>query len=139
MGTEDLVLDASLIASYILNEKPEVKEMMEECIKDGGRLLVPELAYVEVANAVWKAHALRRLMSREDSTETLQRLYELPISGCRHDWKVAVRAFKVALQSGTPVYDAIYIALAEIEGCELVTSDSKQSRAAEGIVKIRLV
>jgi len=139
VGAEDVVVDASAITGFLLNEKPGALGIMEACIRGGGRLLAPDLAYAEVANAVWKAHALCSLMGREEAEGVLCVLHRLPLAWVRHGEVLIGGAFRVAIEVGVTVYDSIYIALAKLERAELVTSDTRQAEAAEGIVTVRLV
>ena len=40
-----------------------------------------------------------------------------------------IRAMEIAISTKQAVYDCIYLALAEVEGCELVTADDQFARA----------
>jgi predicted nucleic acid-binding protein len=48
------------------------------------------------------------------------------------------RAFDIASQTRASVYDALYVALAEREGCDLATADEKLIKAAPGFPIISL-
>jgi predicted nucleic acid-binding protein len=40
-----------------------------------------------------------------------------------------IRAMEMAISTKQAVYDCIYVAMAEAEGCELVTADDKLARS----------
>jgi predicted nucleic acid-binding protein len=48
------------------------------------------------------------------------------------------RAFDIASQTRATVYDALYVALAEREGCELVTADEKLVKLLPGFPLLSL-
>ena len=52
-------------------------------------------------------------------------------------WK-ALGAFDIASQTRASVYDALYVALAEREGCDLATADEKLIKALPGFPIISL-
>jgi predicted nucleic acid-binding protein len=48
------------------------------------------------------------------------------------------RAFDIASQTRASVYDALYVALAEREGCDLVTADDKLMKVLAGFPIVSL-
>lgn len=137
----DLVLDASAIASYLLAEEDSKKvyHAMRTCIEGGHRVLTPELAYKEVANALLKACVRTRLMTEETLTSTLNSLYKLPLESVRQDKDLILRASTISLQSNLTIYDTLYIACAEREKATLLTSDKKQHAQAQGYISTELI
>jgi predicted nucleic acid-binding protein len=49
-----------------------------------------------------------------------------------------LRAFDIASQTRASVYDALYVALAEREGCQLATADEKLIKALPGFPIVSL-
>ena len=58
------MLDASAITSYLLEQasRDKVYNVMRNTLEGGYRLLTIDLAYFEVANALWRACTLRGLI-----------------------------------------------------------------------------
>ena len=44
-----------------------------------------------------------------------------------------LRAMAIAVSTGRAVYDSVYLALAEAEGCELVTADDQFARGIRSV------
>ena len=90
-------------------------------------LIAPDLVIAEVCNAAWRAARLGRL-SREQVGEiaaTLPQFFEL-LSGTA---QLAPRAVAIADEIDHPVYDCLYVALAE---AQLVTADAALLRKLSG-------
>lgn len=49
------------------------------------------------------------------------------------------RAVEISVREGIPVYDSLYIALAETKGSKLVTADRKQYEVAKKYVDAELL
>jgi predicted nucleic acid-binding protein len=87
-------------------------------------LLAPEIFSTEVANALLMAERRGRILPGQgavflaDLLTTLPRLRPVRL-------RLLTRAYEIAEHSGTTVYDCLYVALAEREGCEMVTADAK--------------
>jgi len=137
----DLVLDASPIMSYLFTEEnhDKIYHILRTTIERGYRLVTAELAYKEVANALLRACALRNLINEEDMINSLNSLYKLPIEPIRQDKGLILRTLRISLESKLAVYDTIYIALAEKEKADLLTSDRKQYTQAIKYVNASLV
>lgn len=54
----DVVVDSSVVAKWIIAEpdSPQAQRLISEVALKGDRLIVLDLAFVEVANAIWKLH-----------------------------------------------------------------------------------
>ena len=71
-------------------------------------------------------------MRRGDATaaharEALNALLQLHASSV-----VTPRAFDIAYETGRTAYDSIYLALAQVQGCQLVTADRRFYNAMQG-------
>jgi predicted nucleic acid-binding protein len=88
----------------------------------------------EVANAIWKRAALHRRETLETAWARLRvllKLVESEVIILENEQDYIVDAFKIALETGITVYDALYVAQAVRLGAVLVTSDEKQAKTAE--------
>ena len=139
-ASSDAVIDASTLAAYILTEENHegIYMALRARLEGGGRLFTPDIAQLETANALWKAHVLRGLVTKEFISEGLSDLFTLPIEAERHDEALTRRAVEISLESGLSVYDSIYVSLAEREKAELLTSDKRQHEQAKRYVTTML-
>jgi len=131
MTTEErYVLDASVIAKFLMRE--EGWDDIAKLLRRGlllGRVYTLDLAFKEVANVLWKCH-MRGLLRAETVEGLLDELSKLPVEKSSQTWKLLGRALQLSIGARLPVYDTLYIALAEELGAVLVTSDVKQREIA---------
>lgn len=122
-----LVIDASVALKWFLDEEGSDAAMAVAARPD---LVAPDLLAAEVANALWRAVRIGRL-AQVDGLSALARLPGafarlVPCSG------LLGRAFSIAGALDHPVYDCIYLALAEREGTLVVTADHRFGRRTAG-------
>ena len=94
----------------------------------GRDLAAPSLLRVEAANAL-RTLAARRAIAPAEALDLLGLLQEAPMALVEPDDALERRALEIALQLGHPVYDCVYLALAERMGRRLVTADGRLLRA----------
>jgi predicted nucleic acid-binding protein len=115
------VVDASVAFKWVVRE--EGSEAARALVAAGEPLVAPELVLVEVANAAWKG-VRRGLVAPEQLAAATERL---------PDWLDQIhpvrpllpRAVAIARELGHPVYDCVYLALAERAAAVLVTADQR--------------
>jgi predicted nucleic acid-binding protein len=112
---------------------------MRGTLDRGARLLTADLAYAEVANALWRACTLRGLIDEKAVYESLDSLYRLPVEPMRHESGLVKRAVEISLKSGLSVYDSIYVSMAEREKAAVFTLDEKQRSVAQKYVHAYMV
>lgn len=110
-------------------------EKLEELLRGGETL---DLALVEVSNAIWKKTVLLRMMKYEDSIIALKAVKELlpQLLVVHESVDFLQRAMGISLKEKIPIYDSLYIALAEDKGEKLITGDKKQYDVAIKYVKV---
>jgi predicted nucleic acid-binding protein len=119
----DTVVDSSVVAKWILPEpdSAQAKRLITEVTQEGERLIVLELAFVEVANAIWK-QCHRGLATPDETRQCLDDLLLSPVHV-----EAANRLLKPALEIATKyhraVYDALFVALCQDLGLQGVTAD----------------
>ena len=126
-----IVIDASILAAYILKE-PNWKKLeifiMSSCSV--------ELIVKEVANSIWKAF-YRGLISKEDANKKFLALISLININMKlyEQSRIIQEAYIIAMKHNITIYDSIYIALAKKLKAKLVTLDKRQYLTAknEGI------
>lgn len=116
-----LVVDASVAVKWLLPE-PDSPQA-EQLLAGGARLVAPDLLPIEVANVLWRKRRAAQLSDNEaaamqdDLPQFFERLY--PVG------PLAARALAISFALDHPVYGCVYLALAEREGCPLVTADAR--------------
>lgn len=116
-----LVVDASVAAKWLVPE--EGSEAALAVLKADTALIAPTLVLVEVINVLWKRCRAGQLSlaHAEAGLAALQGYFnELVVDG-----ELIERALTLALALDHPVYDCLYVALAEARDCPLVTADAR--------------
>lgn len=118
-----LVIDASVLVPVVLDDG-EVGHRARARIR-GESLVAPELVDLEVA-AVIRRQRLRGEVSRQRADFAVGDLVDLPLARRSHR-PLLNRCWE--LRDSVTVYDAAYVALAELLGCVLLTADGPLTRA----------
>jgi predicted nucleic acid-binding protein len=76
----DTVVDSSVVAKWILAEpdSAHAQRLISEVALKGERLIVLDLAFVEVTNAIWKLHH-RGLSTLDEARQLLDKLLQIPV------------------------------------------------------------
>ncbi len=126
-----VVVDASLAFKWLVSEEnsDRAQALSRSWVNDGIQATAPYLMPVEVANALHR-RVVRGELEVSDAVRLLEHLLASGIE-LRDEQDLHVRALRLAsrLQQGA-VYDAHYLALAGILGCEYWTADERFYRAA---------
>lgn len=120
------VVDASVVVKLFVDEPGSVEA--ERLVTSGHDLAAPELLLLEVANALHRKVRDATVVVDDllPAVDRLQRsLLELhPVAACTR------RAVELASMIDHPVYDCLYLALAEQLSVPLVTADRRFLDAA---------
>ncbi len=130
-----VVLDASFVLKWVLNESDSSKALalLTEWASEGVVMLAPALLAYEAANALYQ-----HVRSGEFSADAAkQSLTDVILKGLTFDFSsdlaLSMQAIELAGQYDlSATYDSHYLALAEREGCEFWTADTKMWRAIRG-------
>ena len=124
----NLVVDASVAVKWLFEEpdSERAEALLASAGEDRLKLVAPTILPAEVANALWK-RMRRGDMDRRKTLETGQRFDDicpllLPIED------LVQRALELAIDSRHPVYDCLYVALAEELSADLITADERLYR-----------
>ena len=115
------VIDASVAVKWFVDEpgSPAARAVLAR----GESLLAPDLIVVEASNTAWKK-VKRKEMTAEQG-EAMVRAIPLFFDRLMPSGSLAARAYVLANQLNHPVYDCLYLALAESEAVELITDDAR--------------
>lgn len=115
------VVDASVAVKWVVPEA--LSDKADELLARDPDLLAPDLLLVEGVNALWKK-TLRKEISAREGDRALRLLTESGID-LRPAGPLLARALELARRLGHPVYDCVYLALAERERVPVVTADRR--------------
>lgn len=119
----ELVVDSSVLAKWFVPEadSPQAERVQSDVINKGGRIIVLDLALIEVSNVLWKQFH-RSLMPINDVRDNFQDLCYAPIQ-IRPAAPLLSVAFEISLRYDRAYYDALFVALAQDLGLPGVTAD----------------
>lgn len=118
-----VVCDASALTALLLDGGPDGQWVTEALT--GGDLAAPTLVGFETANIV-RRHELAGLISPDQAAQAHADLIDLAIEHWPYEL-LAARAWRLRLNLS--IYDASYVALAELLGATLITLDRRIGRA----------
>jgi len=129
-----IVVDASVLANALADDGMDGRRARAE-LRQAGDVSTPDLADVETVAVLrkrWLAKSLtaHRVATAVEDLQALdvQRFPALPFTR---------RAYE--LRANVTPYDAVYVALAEALGCELVTTDMRLAKATGPRCAIRVL
>jgi predicted nucleic acid-binding protein len=116
------VVDTNVLADALLGVSG-VRERAFQLLQEADEVVVPDLFFAELANVVWQyvtrmGLPLARGLEILDDAEALV-TRSVPATTLWH------RAVELAVEGRHPVYDTLFVALAEAEGTKLVTRDAR--------------
>ena len=101
--------------------------VQEEHIQNKIDLIVPEITFIEVINALkYKKKSDKYLFEANSYLWNFQFHIE------RINQFILDKAIELSIKYNLSLYDGIYAALAQINGCELITADEKLSKIPQG-------
>ena len=132
------VLDTGIISALFFEE--EISKRAEKIVEAYDDLITVDLAIPELANVAWK-----RVQFFKEPKETievnLRKGVEFILRACDviSSCEIYKRAFEIAVERGITVYDALFLAAAEKEGADFITSDGKLVEKLKGLDFVKLV
>ena len=119
------VVDSSVALKWVL---PEIDSHRAVALRDDFRngvhdLLAPDVFAIEVAHALAQAERRNIIHPPDGTLKLVDVLGTLP---ALHPYlPLLARAFEIGSAARIGVYDCLYVALAEREGCDLITADDR--------------
>ena len=115
------VVDASVATKWYLPESDSAAA--ERLLRAEHELIVPDLLFAEVGNALWKRWHKGEI-APDDVRATLAALEALPLRVVQARLLVMAGS-ELAIKFRWPIYDCLYLALAMSRRCRVVTSDRR--------------
>lgn len=129
---KSVIIDASVALKWFFDE--ELKEVAEDIFDQIEtrkiKAIVPEIFYFEMSN-ICSMKSRRKLAEPALVMTYFSKILDIGLERHLHE-TIADVALEYSLQMEVSVYDASYLALAEIYGAPLVTADKKLVRACQG-------
>jgi predicted nucleic acid-binding protein len=114
-------VDASVAVKWYFRE--EYREAALRLLDEQHTLLAPDLLIAEFANVAWK-YVRRGNATVVEARRALNQLLIVPLT-LYATRSVVPAALDIACETGRTAYDSIYLALAQAQGCQLVTADRR--------------
>lgn len=126
------VLDASVALRWVLPVPHSGKalQLRDEYLNQVHELLAPDIFLAEAANALTKAEG-QKIIPVGESIHLYGKIV-LAAPAFHPYLFLTARALDISSQTRSAFYDCLYVALAEREGCEMVTADDKLIRDLQG-------
>ncbi len=116
-----LVVDASVAVKWFV---PEIHhDTALRLLDDRYDLLAPDLIAPEVVNTLWKK-IRRHELTVEEGRDAVRLFSSLSLE-IYQSRPAILLALEIALDTGGTVYDSVYLALAVVESCPMITADRK--------------
>jgi predicted nucleic acid-binding protein len=118
-------LDSSISFKWVVAEilTPQALRLRDDFRSAVHELIAPDIFPVEVGHALTRAERQGRITTSEAAKNWQDVMKTAPL--LRSYLPLMPRAIDISSQMRIGVYDCLYVALAEREGCELVTADDR--------------
>lgn len=126
-----VVVDSSVVAKWVLPEAEE--EIAARLLATAGklnRLIVVDLAYIEVTNAIWSRYR-RKLIDIVEVQTASQLLFQVAVETERAN-SLLESALQIGIRYDRAIYDALFVALVAKTGFAGVTADVPLYKAVHG-------
>lgn len=125
-------VDASLVLALLLPEEnsEKVRNLWERWRSDAIHAVAPPMLLAEVSSVLRGAVHFRRI-DPDEGDQAFQAFGHMPIR-IREYADLLERAWGIAKRFNQPqVYDSLYLAVAEREGCDFWTGDKRLAKATQ--------
>lgn len=125
-----LVVDTSVAVKWFFDEplSEPALAVLEAARSGAASLLAPDLIYPEFGNAVRK-RALREGVATVDGAAIVAAFTRVPFATVTPSRPLVPAAYRLALEHGCTVYDAVFLAAAGHLAADFVTADERLYRA----------
>ena len=129
--TSNVIVDSCVAAKWVLPEWDSGKAdaLVTDAAAQGFRLVLLDIAFPEIANAIWKRHH-RKLVSRDEALQYFGDLLAINVV-VEPVTPLLTRSLEIALQYDRAYYDAAFVALTEHLSLPGVTADEPLYQAVK--------
>lgn len=127
MEREEKIVDASVLVKLfsIEEDSNKAEDLIKNHVTEKIILIIPELLFLEVSNALkYKKNDENKIK------EANEKLWDFQLHIERLNKNIVNKAITIAKEYNLTIYDSIYIALAQINNCELITADKELLKAS---------
>ena len=117
-----LVLDASIIAKWFLNEEESDKARLIKKDLERGKVsvVIPELLFLEILNS------LRYNDVKEKNIQIANKvLFDIGLIITRLNKEIMIQAIENSIKYNITIYDSLYLTVAQLHGAPLITADKR--------------
>ncbi len=136
-GREEAVIDASVAVKWFSNEEgtDDALKLRDEHVAGNIILSAPDLFIYEMANAL----RFKPGFNDEKVGRAISNIFDLQLDLITPSGELIKRASEQAFRYDITVYDSCYLALAELMGVSLLTSDKRFYEKAKesGLIKFQ--
>jgi predicted nucleic acid-binding protein len=127
----DVVADSSVVAKWLLPEPDSAAalQVLSDSVTQGHRIVVLDLAVIEVANAIWR-RVHRKLIDVAHGERLLDELIRIPVQ-IQPAGQLLKPAFTIAVKHDRSIYDALFVAACDALSLPGVTADEPLVRAVQ--------
>jgi len=126
-GGESFVVDTSVAIKWIVDEEGSDKAELLQ----GADMVAPALFRIEAGN-VLRTLAAKQILANDRAIDLFLFLQTAPVTIIDADELLERRALDLALALEHPIYDCVYLALAERMDRRLITADRRFIKALSG-------
>ncbi|MGH8742922.1 MAG: type II toxin-antitoxin system VapC family toxin [Burkholderiales bacterium] len=130
MARAKKIVDASVLVKCFVHEQgsEEAKALLQEHAAGNTLIIVPELLFSEILNVLRYKN-----LKQDDLIAANDILWNAQLHVERTNQSLLTRAVELALKHKLSVYDATYLALAELFGSPLYTADEKLAKCPNAV------
>ena len=128
------VIDSSVVVKWFSREAdtPAALALRDALYRGDCRILAPDLLFYEVANAL----RFHPRFGEDDVRAAVLSVPDLGVELAPADAELLGRAVELAFRFNTTVYDACFLALADLRGFPLISADEKLISQARGFSRL---
>ncbi len=132
---QPVVVDVSVAAKWFVDEE-HTTVSRDLLLQNAGSLLAPEFLVIELGNVFLKKVRNREVTERYARGALARISGQVELLATTH---LRRQTFDIALRHNRSFYDALYVALALDEDCQLVTADERMYNALVGALPETMV
>ena len=134
----EICVDAILVVAWYSPDEDREKPvaLLDDCFRFGIRTIAPDCIYAEVGSAI-RRKVYRNLLEPDEGWMALSLVDAAPLD-CVPTRELYTDAWRIAQDNNlATLYDALYMALAELRGCDFWTADQRFVNSVHDIPYVR--